>query len=68
MVGDAEKAFQFSRELFAEGVFAGALGFPTVPEGKARLRTIVTAAHKRADLERALETIERVGKKLAIVP
>jgi glycine C-acetyltransferase len=67
MVGDAEKAFQFSRELFAEGVFVVALGFPTVPVGKARLRTIVTATHKRADLERALEIIERVGKKLGIV-
>ena len=67
MVGDAEKAFQFSRELFSEGVFVVALGFPTVPEGKARLRTIVTATHKRSDLERALETIERVGKKLGIV-
>ena len=67
MVGDAAKAFQFSQELFDEGVFAGAIGFPTVPEGKARLRTIVTAAHKRADLERAAETIERVGKKLGVV-
>jgi glycine C-acetyltransferase len=67
MVGDAEKAFQFSRELFAEGVFAGAIGYPTVPEGKARLRTIVTATHKRADLEKALETIARVGKNLGIV-
>jgi glycine C-acetyltransferase len=66
MVGDAEKAFQFSRELFSEGVFCVALGFPTVPLGKARLRTIVTATHKRSDLERALETINRVGKKLAI--
>src|ERR1700685_367887 len=67
MVGDAEKAFQFSRELFSEGVFVVALGFPTVPEGKARLRTIVTATHKRSDLERALEIIERVGKRLGIV-
>ena len=67
MVGDAAKAFDFSRELFDEGVFASAIGFPTVPEGKARLRTIVTATHKRADLERAAETIERVGKKLGVV-
>jgi glycine C-acetyltransferase len=66
MVGDAEKAFQFSRELFSEGVFVVALGFPTVPEGKARLRSIVTATHKRSDLERALEIFERVGKKLGI--
>jgi len=67
MVGDAAKAFEFSRTLFAEGVFAGALGFPTVPEGKARLRTIVTSAHKRADLERAAEIIGRVGKTLGVV-
>ena len=67
MVGDAAKAFDFSRELFSEGVLAMAIGYPTVPEGKARLRTIVTATHKRADLERAAEVIERVGKRLAIV-
>ena len=67
MVGDAAKAFEFSRTLFAEGVFAGAIGYPTVPEGKARLRTIVTAAHKRADLERAADIIGRVGKTLGVV-
>jgi glycine C-acetyltransferase len=67
MVGDAEKAFQFSRELFDQGVFVGAIGYPTVPEGKARLRTIVTATHKRADLEKALEIIARVGTSLGIV-
>ncbi|HEY7825628.1 MAG TPA: glycine C-acetyltransferase [Candidatus Acidoferrales bacterium] len=67
LVGDAGKAFEFSRALFAEGVFAGALGFPTVPEGKARLRTIITATHKRADLERALEIIGRVGKNLGVI-
>jgi len=67
MVGDAAKAFDFSRELFSEGVLAIAIGYPTVAEGKARLRTIVTATHKRADLERAAEIIERVGKRLSIV-
>jgi glycine C-acetyltransferase len=67
LVGEAAKAFEFGRELFAEGVFAPAIGFPTVPEGKARLRAIVTATHKRADLEKALEILERVGKKLSIV-
>ena len=67
MIGDAAKAFEFSRELFVEGVFVGAIGFPTVPEGKARLRAIVTASHKRSDLERALEIFARVGKKLEIV-
>ncbi|MGH9775140.1 MAG: glycine C-acetyltransferase [Candidatus Acidiferrales bacterium] len=66
MVGDAAKAFEFSRRLFEEGVFLVALGYPTVPEGKARLRTIVTATHKRAELEKALEIIGRVGKELGI--
>jgi glycine C-acetyltransferase len=66
MVGDAAKAFEFSRELFSEGVLAMAIGFPTVPEGKARLRTIVTATHKRADLERAAEIIGRVGKRIGV--
>jgi glycine C-acetyltransferase len=44
-----------------------AIGYPTVPEGKARLRTIITATHKRADLERAVDIIGGVGKKLGIV-
>jgi glycine C-acetyltransferase len=67
IVGDAAKASEFSRELFNEGVLAMAIGYPTVPEGKARLRTIVTATHKRADLERAAEIFGSVGKKLGIV-
>jgi glycine C-acetyltransferase len=67
MVGDAAKAFEFSRRLFDEGVLAVAVGFPTVPEGKARIRTIVTATHKRADLEKALEILERVGRSLGII-
>jgi glycine C-acetyltransferase len=67
LVGDAGKAFEFSRELFSEGVLAMAIGFPTVPEGKARLRTIVTATHKRVDLDRAAEIIGHVGKKIGVV-
>lgn len=67
MVGDAAKAFEFSRQLFDEGLLALAIGYPTVAQGKARLRTIVTATHKRADLERAVEIFERVGKKLEVI-
>ena len=66
-VGDAAKAFDFSRRLFDAGVFAPAVGFPTVPEGKARLRAMVTATHKRADLERACEIIAEVGRELGLV-
>ena len=67
MVGEAAKAFEFSRRLFEEGVLAVALGYPTVAEGKARIRTIVTATHRRRDLERALEILTRVGQSLGII-
>ena len=66
-VGDGAKAFEFSRRLFDAGVYIPAVGFPTVPEGKARLRAMVSATHKRADLERACEIIARVGQTLELV-
>ena len=67
IVGDAALAHQFSRELFDAGVFAQSIGFPTVPEGKARIRTIVTATHTQEELTRALEILETVGKRLGII-
>ena len=67
MVGDAALAHEFSRELFDEGVFAQSVGFPTVPHGKARIRTIVTATHTEAELSQALGILETVGKKLRII-
>ncbi len=67
MVGDAKLAHELSRALFDEGVFATGIGFPTVAKGKARVRTIVTATHTREELDRALETFERVGKRLGIL-
>jgi glycine C-acetyltransferase len=66
-VGEAAKAFEFSRLLYDAGVYAPAVSFPTVPEGKARLRAMVTATHKRADLERACQIIAEVGRGLGLV-
>jgi glycine C-acetyltransferase len=66
-VGEAAKAFEFSRKLFDAGVFAPAVGYPTVAEGKARLRAIVSATHKREQLLRAADTLAEVGKTLGIV-
>ncbi len=66
-VGEAAKAFEFSKKLFEAGVYAPAVGFPTVAEGKARLRAIVTATHKRSDLERACEILAEVAKPLGII-
>jgi glycine C-acetyltransferase len=66
-VGDAAKAFEFSRKLFEAGVFAPAVGYPTVAEGKARLRAIVSAAHKREQLLEAANILAEVAKPLGIV-
>jgi len=66
-VGDAAKAFEFSRKLFEAGVFAPAVGYPIVAEGKARLRAMVSAAHKREHLLKAVEILEEVAKPLGIV-
>jgi glycine C-acetyltransferase len=66
-VGEAAKAFEFSRRLYNAGVYIPAVGFPTVPEGKARLRAMVSATHKRGDLERACEVIAEVGRGLGLV-
>jgi len=67
IVGEAKIAHDLSRELFREGVLATGIGFPTVPKGKARVRTIVSATHTKAELDRALEVFEKVGKKLGLV-
>src|ERR1700674_4534713 len=66
-VGEGAKAFEFSRRLYDAGVYIPGVGSPTVPEGKARLRAIVTATHKRADLERACGIIGHVGHSLGLV-
>jgi glycine C-acetyltransferase len=66
-VGEAAQAFEFSKKLFEDGVFAPAVGYPIVAEGKARLRAIVSAAHKRDQLLKAADTLAEVGKSLGIV-
>ncbi len=67
MLGEAPLAQQFSRELFDAGVFAMALGFPTVPQGKARIRVMISAAHAKDDLDQGLEAFKNVGKKLGVI-
>lgn len=67
IVGEGRKAMEFSRELFNEGVYAPGIAFPTVAEGKARLRTIMSAAHTKDQLQKALEVLSRVGKKMGII-
>jgi glycine C-acetyltransferase len=67
IAGDSALAMKLSDRLFEEGVFAQGLAFPTVPRGRARVRTIVTATHTRDDLQYALDTFARVGRELGII-
>ena len=67
MLGEAPLAQQFSRRLFEHGVFAMAIGFPTVPRGKARIRVMISAAHNRADLDQGLAAFEAVGSELKVI-
>jgi glycine C-acetyltransferase len=67
MLGEAPLAQQFSRELFEESVFAMALGFPTVPQGKARIRVMISASHAKDDLDKGLQAFAKVGKKLGVI-
>jgi glycine C-acetyltransferase len=67
LVGEAKTAHAFSVALFENGLLATGIGFPTVPEGRARVRTIVTATHSREMLDRAVEILTRVAKKMGIL-
>jgi glycine C-acetyltransferase len=67
MVGEAKMAHQFSSALFDEGLFSTGIGFPTVPKGRARIRTIVTATHTREQLDRAIDILTRVARRMGIL-
>ncbi len=67
IIGDGRLTMDFSRALFDQGVLGTGIAFPTVPEGKARIRTIMTATHTREQLDEALETLKRVGRKMGIL-
>ena len=67
MIGDAALASQLSRELFAAGVFAQSIGFPTVARGKARIRVMISATHTREDLDFGVAKFTEVGSRLGIV-
>jgi glycine C-acetyltransferase len=67
IVGDTAKALAMGKALFDEGVYVSGFGYPVVPQGQARLRCQVSAAHERADLDRAVEAFRKVGKKFDVV-
>ncbi len=67
IIGEVAKAKEFSARLFEEGIFAMALGFPTVPQGAARVRVMNTAAHTQEDLDKGLEIFAKVGRELGVI-
>jgi glycine C-acetyltransferase len=67
IIGDGKLTMDFSRELFKEGVFATGIAFPTVPEGKARIRTIISSEHTQTQMEKALEVLGRVARRMGIL-
>jgi len=67
MLGEAPLAQEFSRRLYEAGVFGMAIGYPTVPPGKARIRVMISAAHERADLDRGLAAFAEVGRALGVI-
>src|SRR6478609_8379627 len=67
IIGEGRLTMEFSRELFNEGVFTPRIAFPTVAEGKARLRTIMTATHTQDQLTKALEVLKKVGTRMGII-
>jgi len=67
MLGDVKVAQQFSRRLFEEDVFAMAIGFPTVPMGKARIRVMISATHSEADLNLGVEKFVKIGRELKVI-
>lgn len=67
MLGEAPLAQEFSKKLFEAGVFAMSIGFPTVPQGLARIRVMISAAHSRDDLDQALAIFKQVGEELDVI-
>jgi glycine C-acetyltransferase len=67
IIGDGRATMDFSRALFDEGVLGTGIAFPTVPEGKARIRLMLTSEHTKAQLDQALETLTRVAKRMGIL-
>jgi len=68
IVGDTARALAMGKALFEEGVYVSGFGYPVVPQGQARLRCQVSAAHEKSDLDRAVEAFRKVGKRFGVLP
>ena len=67
ILGDAKVAQKFSRRLFEEGVFAMAIGYPTVPMGRARIRVMISATHSQEDLDIGVDKFTLIGREMRLI-
>ena len=67
MIGDARRAQEFAAALMEQGIYVTAFSYPVVPEGQARVRTQMSAAHTDEQLERAAEVFERAGRSTGVI-
>jgi glycine C-acetyltransferase len=67
LIGDGRKTMDFSRAIFEQGLMATGIAFPTVPEGKARVRCIMTSEHTRAQIDKALEILTTTARTMQIL-
>ncbi|MFI1773277.1 glycine C-acetyltransferase [Thalassobellus citreus] len=67
MLGDAKLAQEFASKLLIEGIYVIGFFYPVVPQGKARIRVQISAAHDRKDLEKAIQAFVKVGKELGVI-
>jgi len=67
IIGDGRKTMEFSRAIFEQGVMATGIAFPTVPEGKARVRCIMTSEHTQAQIDKALEIMTGTAKRIGLL-
>jgi glycine C-acetyltransferase len=67
MLGDAKVASAMADRLLAEGIYVIGFSFPVVPKGQARIRTQISAAHSKAQLDHAIDAFTRIGKEMAVI-
>ncbi|RLE28839.1 8-amino-7-oxononanoate synthase, partial [Candidatus Acetothermia bacterium] len=67
MLGEAKTAWEVSKRLFQEEIFAQAIAYPTVPKGKARIRVMISAVHTKEDLDFAIDKFAKVGRALGVI-
>jgi glycine C-acetyltransferase len=67
MLGDAKVASEFARRMLEQGIYVVGFSFPVVPKGQARIRTQISAAHSKAQLDKAIDAFIRIGKDMGVI-